>query len=216
MKEMQLLDDVDMMRKGFISISRTMTFLGVLMVAQFSCAQFVSPLQMQMESLQSSIRASQTRLEMLEMDDDERAAEYKIWKLKVKSCLGRNDLMGAARVWEEKCQGMWKYRDEIGEDCEEWMTEMKEFWGKVQEAQCRQVMLQQVILNQQINNAANSGKSSVSSMRGGTIPELKCGRCGTTYCGQFSCPNCSAPKYDGSPTKYITIESGGKTYKASY
>lgn len=107
-------------------------------------------------------------------------AEYQKFRQEVETHVQNGNVEGLYWLVFVKGPSIKENTAVIGGDCAQLMSYCDNFMAEVG----RRMQNQTMMLQQMMNN--NSGPK---------MHEFKCYRCGTTYVGRFSCPNCSGPKY---------------------
>ncbi len=107
-------------------------------------------------------------------------AEYQKFRQEVEAYVRSGNAEG---LWNLIMVKLWPIKENaevIGGDCAQLMSYCDNFTAEVD----RRMQNQTMMLQQMMNNSS-----------GPKMHEFKCYRCGATYVGRFSCPNCSGPKY---------------------
>lgn len=107
-------------------------------------------------------------------------AEYQKFRQEVETHVQNGNVEGLYWLVFVKGSSIKENAAVIGGDCAQLMSYCDNFM-----AECSRRMQNQTMMLQQMMNNSSGPK----------MHEFKCYRCGTTYVGRFSCPNCSGPKY---------------------
>lgn len=162
--------------------------------------QFNNQMQMAMANIQAQAQAfvakaqakeaarTQYREMFSELTAAGKRAEYQKFRQEVETYVRSGNAEGLYDLIHVKAEPIKENAAVIGGDCAQLMSYCDNFNAEVGRRMFMQMVNQSMMQEQSMQQMMNNNSRP-------KMHEFKCYRCGTTYVGRFSCPNCSGPKY---------------------
>lgn len=174
--------------------AQMMTDMDLLWIQQQN--QFNNQMQMIMANMQATVQRFQTKeaatAQYRSMFNGLTAAgkrrEYQKFRQEVEVCVRSGNVDGLVDLLDVKSKPIRENAAVIGGDCAQLMSCCDNFMTGIGMQMFMQMVNQNMMWEQSMQQMMNNSSSP-------KMHEFKCYRCGTTYVGRFSCPNCSGPNY---------------------